>query len=156
MLQVFIRYQEKVNSLWITSNPYSMIYTLPWVTPDTPVTSVSVTAINSTNWDKRESSTWVYEQLCEGWHLRLDHNQSRTTPGITVAYFVWCWLILHKFNSSEYLVVSELWVPRDSDKSACTVRKSLSKPSSRKNTFLPWLFPGLVAELLMRTQAYCT
>ncbi len=34
-----------------------MIYTLPWVTPGTPVNPVSVTVINSANWDKRESST---------------------------------------------------------------------------------------------------
>jgi hypothetical protein len=85
MLRVYTRYQEKVNSLWITPNPYSMIYTLPWVTPGTPINSVTVTVINSSNWDKREFSIWVCKQLCEGLHLRFDYNQSRTIPGITVA-----------------------------------------------------------------------
>ncbi len=91
MLRVYTRYQENVNSLWITPNPYSMIHTLPWVTPGTPANSVSVTVINSSNWDKRESSTWVCKQLWEGLHLRLDYNQSRTISGITVVYSVWCW-----------------------------------------------------------------
>ncbi len=113
MLRVYTRYQEKVNSLWITPNTYSMIYTLPWVTPGTPANSVIVTAINSSNWDKRESSTWVCKQLCEGLHLRLDYNQSRTIPGKNCRLLCMMLLILHKFNSSEYLVVSESWVPRD-------------------------------------------
>jgi hypothetical protein len=92
--------------VWLIRTPlnvtrcYSMIYTLPWVTPGTPVNYFSVTAINFSNWDKRESSTWAAM-----WRIAspLDHNQSRTMSGITVAYSVWCWLILHKFNSSEYL-----------------------------------------------------
>ncbi len=88
MLRVYTRYQEKVNSLWITPNSYSMTYTLPWVTPGTPASSVIVTAINSSNWDKRESSTWVCNQLCEGLHLRFVNNQSQTISGITVCYSV--------------------------------------------------------------------
>jgi hypothetical protein len=148
MLRVYTRYQEKVNSLWITPNLYSMIYTLPWVTPGTPVNSVSLTVINSANWDKREFSTWVCEQLCEGLHLRLDHNQRRTIPGITMVYSVWCWLILHKFNSSEYLVVSEFCVPRDSKEPAGMCHK--------KCILIPciWFFLHRIVSLSQYSQMY--
>ncbi len=124
------------------------IYTLPWVTPGTPVNSVNDTVINSVHWDNRESSTRVYEQLCEGLATPLAHNQSLTIPGITMRYSVWCWLILHKSNSNEYLIDSVLWVPRDNDKSAGMCHK--------KCILIPWIwfFPHGAVSLSQYSQMY--
>jgi hypothetical protein len=95
-------------------------YKLSPVTPDPPINFVSDTLINATLWDKEDSSTQVFEHLYEGFAPPLAPNQNWTLPGITGRYSVWCWSILHEFNSNEYLLLSVTFsrVLRDTSKLA--------------------------------------
>jgi hypothetical protein len=103
MWWVYTWCQVEVNSPWITPNSYSMNICSP-LKPGNPVKSITV--INSTLWDKGDFSTQVCEHLCEGLAPPLAPSQSQIIPGITGCYSVRCWLMLHKFNSNEYLLVS--------------------------------------------------
>jgi hypothetical protein len=99
--RVYTRHQEKVNSIWIAPNLYSMNIHSPLIYLRHSCHSVSDTGISSVYWDERDSSS----QVCESDWLAppLGHNQSRTTQGITALLYM-CWLILHKINSNKFLL----------------------------------------------------